>query len=84
MVTVRIVSLRLRWLRRKTRCVGCTFQVGKVQLLVNWRHHSGRVCDSDGGLATRRDMQAVALFLEMVHLALTRLGQRLLCRVDGA
>ena len=29
-------------------------------------------------------MQAVALFLEMVHLALTCLGQRLLCRVDGA
>jgi len=29
-------------------------------------------------------MQAIALFLEMVHLALTCLGQRLLRRVDGA
>lgn len=29
-------------------------------------------------------MQAVALFLEMVHLALTCLGQRLLRRVDCA
>ena len=51
---------------------------------MNWRHHSSRVCDSNSRLTTWCDMQAVALFLEMVHLALTCLRQRLLRRVDGA
>ena len=46
------------------------------------RHHSSRIGDSNGRLSTRRDVKAVALLLKVVHLALTRLRQRL--RVDGS